>query len=177
MILSDRTIYELNKKGILVINPLKHDTIRENGVDLRFGNEFCFIRQTDIIDTKYPDDPSSHYKCIKVAKNEGYIIPPQRRILSTTMEYVKLPPNIVGLVNLRSTFARLGLYVPPTVVDAGFEGELTIELVGSDAPIKIYPGQRFLHLVFVKMDNETSKPYSGSYKRQRGVRLPTLPII
>jgi len=178
MILSDRTIEVLVREKRLVIDPLYPDTIRENGVDLRFGEEFCLIRdkKEKVLDTKHTTNPYPFYECVRVTREEGFVVPPRRRVLATTLEYIKLPPDVVGLVNLRSTFARLGLYVPPTVVDAGFEGELTIELVGSDVPVRIYPGQRFLHLIFVKMDTETSKPYSGSYKKQRGVRLPTLPI-
>jgi len=177
MILSDKTIEKLLKQKTLIIDPLHPDTIRENGVDLRFGEEFCLIKEEKtVLDTKHTEDPAPYYECIKTTEKTGIIIPPKKRVLSTTLEYIKLPPDIIGLVNLRSTFARLGLYVPPTVVDAGFEGELTIELVGSDIPVKIYPGQRFLHLILVKMDTETSKPYAGTYKYQKGVKLPTLPI-
>jgi dCTP deaminase len=178
MILSDVTIRKLIKEGKLGIEPIHEDTIRENGVDLRFGNEFCLVKKQveKVIDTKHTHSPYPFFECTKVSEEEGFVVPPARRVLATTLEYIRLPPDIIGLVNLRSTYARLGLYIPPTIVDAGFEGELTIELVGSDSPIRIYPGQRFLHLVFARLDTPTSKPYSGSYKRQRGVRLPTLPV-
>jgi len=73
---------------------------------------------------------------------------------------------------LRSTYARFGLYIPPTVVDAGFHGQLTIEIIGSNLPVKIYPNQRFLHLIFVKTSSPVYKPYTGKYQKQTGVTPP-----
>lgn len=178
MILSDKGIRKLLDEKELIIEPLEPDSVRENGIDLRFGNEFCTMRGTrKILDThtKY-SNLSDFYQCKRVTELSGFVVPPRKRVLATTREYIRLPDNVAGLVNLRSSFARTGLYIPPTVVDAGFEGELTIELVGSDFPVKIYPNQRFLHLILVYMDGETGKPYSGSYKGQKGVRLPRLPI-
>ena len=93
-------------------------------------------------------------------------------MLLHTLEYLRLPSYIAGLVNLRSTWARTGIYIPATIVDAGFEGQLTIEVVGSSFPVKLYPGDRFLHLVLVKLGTPTSKPYNGAYRGQTGVRLP-----
>ena len=178
MILSDKAIKRLIASGHLVIEPLRGDSIRENGVDLRLGTEFCVMKNIDkVFDTHSTNlNVPDFYHCEKVSKSSGFIIPPGRRVLATTMEYVRLANNLVGLVNLRSSFARSGIYIPPTVVDAGFEGELTIELVGSDFPVKVYPGQRFLHLILVHTLEDVEKPYSGTYTGQRGVRLPTLPI-
>jgi len=62
-----------------------------------------------------------------------------------------------------------------TIVDAGFEGNLTIELIGSGFPVKLYAGERFVHLVFAKLTSPVEKPYKGKYQRQRGVTLPKFP--
>jgi len=171
LILSDWDLRVYVEKGLLVIKPLFEDTIRENGIDLRFGDEFCrFIETNDVIDSKNPD-PKEFLECKKVLDG-GFVINPDERILATTLEYIKLPDDLVGLVNMRSTFARLGLYVPPTVIDAGFEGQITIEIVGGRRPVRVYPGQRFLHVVFLKTSSPVKKPYSGKYQRQRGVTPP-----
>ena len=115
MILSDRDILRLLKSGELVIKPLRDDTVRENGVDLRIGDEVCeFIpNNTPLVtwERHIPEDlKGRYYNCIKA---DYYVIKPHRRYLLTTEEYIKLPPHIMAFVNQRSTIARLGLFVPP----------------------------------------------------------------
>jgi dCTP deaminase len=123
-----------------------------------------------VLDPRDPPDPSELYTC---GESGGYIIvPPGRRILLHTLERVRLPPYLAGLVNLRSTWARAGLHIPATVVDAGFEGQLTIEVIGSEFPVKLYVGDRFLHLVLVRLATPAEKPYNGGYQGQAGVTLP-----
>jgi len=61
-----------------------------------------------------------------------------------------------------------------TVVDAGFKGQIVIEVVGSAFPVKLYAGDRFLHLVLVRLSSPAQKPYSGNYQGQKGVRLPKI---
>jgi len=77
----------------------------------------------------------------------------------------------MAFVNLRSSFARLGLLIPPTIVDAGFEGQLTIELIGSSFPVKLKKGTRFLHLIFDRTLTPVEYPYRSKYQGQRGVTL------
>lgn len=177
MILSNRDIEEYIKTGKLVIDPLREDTIRENGVDLRIGDEVCELSSgmTLHADMDYKQDElrGFFYKC---RQDDRILIRPLGRYLLTTQEYVELPPNVMAFVNQRSSIARLGLFVPPTIVDAGFKGELTIELVGGGFPVELKKGMRFLHLVFAELKTPTDKPYKGKYLGQRGVRLPNLPI-
>lgn len=175
MILSDWDIRIYVEKGLLVIKPLFEDTIRENGVDLRFGHQFCrFKKRGDItIDSrKYPVEDV--LDCVEVSVEEGFVINPLEHVLATTLEWIELPHDLVGLVNLRSTFARLSLYIPPTVVDSGFRGQLTIEVIGGSMPVKVYPKQRFLHLIFARTSSPVHRPYSGKYQDQRGVTPPKL---
>ena len=174
MILSDRDIHALIRLGDLVVEPLFDDTVRENGLDLRLGREYCVLRRRDdlVLDPRSPPSPWELYDC-RVASEDGAIdIPPGRRVLLHTLEYIRLPGYVAGLVNLRSTWARTGIYIPATVVDAGFEGQLTIEVVGSDFPVRLYPGDRFLHLVLLRLSSPAARPYRGDYTGQRGVRLP-----
>jgi dCTP deaminase len=78
----------------------------------------------------------------------------------------------MAFVNLRSSYARIGLTVPPTIIDANFEGQLTIEMIGGEFPVRLYSGERFIHVVFAKLTSPVEKPYSGRYQRQRGIKLP-----
>ncbi len=172
MILSDWDIRVYLEKGLLVIRPLEKDTIRENGVDLRFGTEFCRFHRGVVIDTRKPVS-SDVMECVE-AGEEGFVINPLEHVLAVTREWIELPHDLVALVNLRSTFARASLYIPPTVVDAGFRGQLTIEVIAGPVPVRVYPGQRFLHLVFLRTSSPVYKPYSGKYQEQRGV-VPSIP--
>ncbi|MEM0340396.1 MAG: dCTP deaminase [Acidilobaceae archaeon] len=169
MILSDREITILIKSGELSIEPFSPEIIRENGLDLRLGRGFCRFKETlKVLDPRSPGDPQEFYEC---SESDEIIVRPKEHMLLHTLEYVKLPSYLAGLVNLRSTWARTGLYIPSTVVDAGFEGQLTIEIIGSSFPVKLYAGDRFLHLVLVKL-GVPATPYSGDYQKQRGVKLP-----
>ncbi len=168
MILGDRDLkYYLEKKWI-VIEPLSEDTIRENGVDLRVGDQIARFRKTNKVYT-VGDDLKEFYE---FESGEEFVICPEEHVLLTTKEYIKLPSDVMAFVNLRSSFARLGFLIPPTIVDAGFEGQLTIEVVGSSFPVKIKSGTRFIHLIFAKTLTPVENPYNGKYKGQIGVTPP-----
>ncbi len=172
MILSDWDIRVYIEKKLLVIDPLYPDTIRENGVDLRFGDQFCRFKKTPerIIDTR-SDRVEDVLECTRVGE-EGFVIQPLEHVLATTLEWVEIPHDLMALVNLRSTFARYSLYIPPTIIDAGFKGNVTIEIIGGSLPVRVYPGQRFLHVVFARTSSPVYRPYSGKYQEQKGVTPP-----
>jgi len=170
MILSDREIREYLKSGKLIIKPIFEDTIRENGVDLRIGETIARLKDTnDVFDYKKSLDISSYYV---LESGDSFILNPMEHILIHTIEYIKMPDDLVGLINLRSTYARLGLKIPPTVVDANFEGQLTIEIVGGSFPVKLYRGDRIIHVVLAKLTSRSEKAYKGKYLKQLGVTLP-----
>ncbi|MDW8083673.1 MAG: dCTP deaminase [Candidatus Caldarchaeum sp.] len=170
MILSDFDLWNYIRSGRLQINPFSEDIVRENGLDLRIGRQLArFSKSQQVFDTRN-SDPSSFYT---FEEGNSFIIQPREHVLLHTMEYLALPKDLMGFVNLRSSFARVGLTIPPTIIDANFEGELTIELVGGDFPIRLYAGDRFLHVVFARLSSIVEKPYAGKYQGQRGVRLPS----
>jgi len=171
VILGDRDLKYYLEKGWIVIEPLSEDSIRENGVDLRVGKEIVRFKNTDEVFDIYSNNIEQEKFFVK-ERGDEFIIRPYEHVLLTTEEYIKLPHDIMAFVNLRSSFARLGLFIPPTIVDAGFEGELTIEVVGSSFPIKLRRGTRFLHLIFAKTLTPVERPYRGKYQGQRGATLP-----
>ncbi|RLG59410.1 hypothetical protein DRN86_04285 [Candidatus Geothermarchaeota archaeon] len=99
---------------------------------------------------------------------------------STDQVYdLSVPPveNFIGesgIIFHNSTYARLGCFIPPTIIDAGFKGQLTIEMVGGEFPVELKAGERFLHVVFAKLTSPVQKPYKGKYQEQTGVKLPIL---
>lgn len=171
MILSDFDLWAYIKGGRLIIEPFDESIVRENGVDLRIGRMVARMKKTDKpLDTRNTERIEGFYT---IEEGEDFIIWPHEHVLLHTLEYIKLPVDLMGFVNLRSSYARVGLTIPPTIIDANFEGELTIELVGGEFPVKLYRGDRFLHVVFAKLSSAVEKPYKGRYQGQRGVRLPS----
>ncbi len=169
MVLTRNELKKLISLGRLKVDPLYLDAVRENGLDLRIGGEYAIyayegtvVKPCELEDTK---------RLFRVVKAEEVVIPPRNFVLLTTEEYVKMPEDVVGLANLRSTLARYGLIIPPTVVDAGFEGNITIEVVNmSPNTIVLRKGMRFLHLILVKAEGRAT--YDGTYQGQRGVTPP-----
>ncbi len=83
--------------------------------------------------------------------------------LFESCEEVKMPADVAGVMTLRSTFARNGFVSPPTVVDAGYKGKITIALT-SFYKAKLRKGTRVVHLVFFRLDEPTKMLYSGKYQ-------------
>lgn len=171
IMLSGAEIRRLIKEGKLVIEPFSEEIVRENGVDLRIGEEVAVL-----LNNPEPLDPdrlkevniSDYYK---VFKADTFVLQPYMKVLVTTLEYVKMPEDVAGLIGVRSTFARLGVSIPPTLIDAGFEGELTIEIHGGAFPIVLKKGMRFAHVAFYRIEGPPVV-YKGKYQGQRGVTLP-----
>jgi deoxycytidine triphosphate deaminase len=147
MILSGRDIQWYIEQKKLVITPIKPEQFRQNGVDL-------ILKDVDLKDQlSYVGDTP------KLVKGNFY--------LGVTNEYFEFPDDLMAFVELRSTWARKGIMLPPTIVDAGFKGTLTLEIVSFiTQPVPI--GERFAHLIFAKMTGP-SIPYDGKYQGQRDI--------
>ncbi len=173
MILSDFDLMNYIRSGRLVIDPFTPLIVRENGIDLRLGGEIARLRKTgEVLDTGDESLDLSAYYVIEAG--DEFVIEPHEKLLLTTYERVKLPSDVMAFVELRSSFARLGLSMPPTIIDAGFDGNITLEVEGSSFPIKLHKGQRFAHIIFAKTLNPVERPYQGRYQGQKGVTLPKL---
>jgi len=90
---------------------------------------------------------------------------PREFKVAWTKEYIEFPVDLAGFCNLRSTYARQGLLIPPTVVDAGFKGHLVIEVYNANNYETILKKDtRFLHLILIECKG--AKPYQGRYQYQ-----------
>jgi dCTP deaminase len=169
MILSNSEIHKYIKEKKLVIDPFNEDTVRENGIDLRFGSEIARLKRSNTIFD--PHDKNEYEKFFEKEVKESFIINPYERVLVCTLEYIELRGDLVGLVNLRSSYARIGLSLPPTIVDTGFKGQLTLQIIGGSFPIRLYAGDRFCHIVLARLISD-SISYKGVYLGQKGVTYP-----
>ena len=94
--------------------------------------------------------------------------------LCTTQEYVKVPPSHCALINMRSSWARQGLgHKMAGFVDPGFEGQITLELETAIL-LNIQIGTPLVQLIYMRLTEETAKPYAGKYLGQHG---PTRAIL
>jgi dCTP deaminase len=164
MILSDTTLRQMLKSGELVVEPVTPEQIQPASIDLRLGRHFLKVDENCVECISM----SEQLKYIEMEREE-IIIPPDSFLLATTMEYIKLPGNITAFVEGRSSIGRMGLFIQNAGwVDAGFEGEITLELFNANRlPIKLIPGRRVCQLVFALMDKEAENPYCGKYQYQR----------
>jgi dCTP deaminase len=170
MILSALDLKKAIEQGSLTINPLSEETIRENGVDLRFSEEIVRLQPTDkVLDIQSPNKEGLYFKEKAV---DYFVLGKYEKVLVATLERVKLGNNLMAFCQLRSTFARAGVSIPPTVVDAGFEGNLTIQVSCGPFPVKIPVKIRFLHLVFSELKTPLVTGYEGKYKHDNGVATP-----
>lgn len=168
-------IYHYIRTHELDITRINENTIRENGIDCKIGNTLAIDTKVEekgyVVDTHDEESIKKRFKIKHIYNN--VIIPAKNNVLLVTDETFRVPNDVMGLCCLRSTVARNGFVAPITIIDAGFEGTLTIEIWnGGNNPIKIYRGDRFLHVVFLKINSPVSKPYEGVYKGQSMVRLP-----
>lgn len=172
MILSDKTIIELLDDNELLIDPIDRDLqIQPSSVDLRLGNEILVYTnyRIDVIDVKDKNYTDKVEKML--IDDKGYILQPKTFVLATTFEYIRLPNYLTGFVEGRSSLGRLGLFIENAGwVDAGFEGNITLELYNANTvPIRIYPNMRICQIVIAKMTTDALRPYRGKYQGQRGV--------
>jgi dCTP deaminase len=175
MILSDLDLANMIRSKRLKIEPFVEEIVRENGIDFRLAPEVGRHNAMGDSFTMDPSDEDMIKSAYRIEKDVGRIaIGAKEQVLLTTHEHVTLPDDLVGMVELRSTWARHGLSMPPTIIDAGFSGTVTLEVI-NNAPyrIGITPLTRFAHIIFVKTTSTVEKSYSkGSYTGQRGVKLP-----
>ena len=169
-ILSDKTLKEYLKEGKIGFEPLTDEKqIQPSSIDMRLGDEvklFKVVRKP-YIDPKDPDDISTYMESTIVPEGEAFIIHPNEFALATTLEYVKVPDDLVARVEGRSSMGRLGItmHVTAGFIDPGFEGNITLEISNIGAmPVALYPGQRVCQIVFETMTSPSEMPY-GHPKR------------
>ncbi|MBS3790835.1 MAG: dCTP deaminase [Candidatus Thermoplasmatota archaeon] len=154
MIVSDSQIEDLIEKGELTIKNYSEENLTPNGYDLTI--------EEVVVEERKP-------------QSEGNaVIPEGTWFAVSTKEYVEFPSNIAGEIWIRTTWARQGVISSFGMIDAGFEGNLTLSAFNSYQEIEIPIGETFAQLVFHLLSEESEKKYSdrsGNYQGQEGVTL------
>jgi dCTP deaminase len=187
-IISDNTILQLVKEQEM-INPFVDKQVRYNskgnkiisygnssyGYDARVSNEFKIFTNIDsaIVDPKNFSNTSFVDR-----KTDICIIPPNSFALARTVEYFKIPKDILVICVGKSTYARCGIIVNVTPLEPGWEGHVTLEFSNTTPlPAKIYSFEGACQFLFLKGDKECNISYdgkNGKYMKQQGVTLPKL---
>jgi dCTP deaminase len=173
MVLSDRTIRSEIEAGRIVFDPYDASMVQPSSVDVRVDRRFRVFHNArhPYIDVRQPMDDLT--ELVEVNQDEPFILHPGEFVLGQTLERVRLPNDLVARLEGKSSMGRLGLLIHSTAgfVDAGFEGNLTLELSNvANLPITIYHGMPIGQMSFMRMDapvehaygsDETGSKYQG----------------
>ena len=176
MILSDRTIRQELKAGRIIIDPLDPSALQPSSVDLRLDRLFQVFRNHTMGHIDVKANLTDLTQLVEVGEDESFILHPGEFVLGSTLERVGVPDDLVARLEGKSSLGRLGLLIHSTAgfVDAGFDGQLTLELSNvANLPIKLYPGMKIGQISFQQMTTAADHPYGSDalrskYKNQRG---------
>ena len=178
---SDKWIKQMAKDHKM-ISPFEDQQVRGDkisfgvssyGYDARVSNEFKIFTNvnSEIVDPK-------NFKATNFVtkKSSECIIPPNSFVLASTVEYFKVPNDILVICLGKSTYARCGIIVNVTPLEPGWEGHVTLEFSNATPlPAKIYANEGAAQFVFLKGSEVPEVTYAdrnGKYMRQTGVTLP-----
>ena len=143
------------------------------GYDARVSDEFKIF--TDV-DSAVVDPKNFKQNSFVTRKVNECIIPPNSFALASTVEYFKIPNDILVICLGKSTYARCGIIVNVTPLEPGWEGHVTLEFSNSTPlPAKIYANEGAAQFIFLKGSEEPETTYAqrnGKYMKQTGVTLP-----
>ena len=167
-----------------MIEPFAERQVREGvisygvssyGYDVRVADEFKIFTNvyTATVDPK-SFDPRSFVDW----QGESCIVPPNSFALARSVEYFRIPRNVLTICVGKSTYARCGLIVNVTPFEPEWEGHVTLEISNTTPlPAKIYANEGIAQVLFFESDDPPETSYAdrgGKYQAQRGVTLPKL---
>ena len=167
-----------------MIEPFVDDQVRQGvisygvssyGYDVRVGDEFKVF--TNVYNTVV-DPKSFDPKSFVDIKADVCIIPPNSFALASTIEYFRIPRDVLTVCLGKSTYARCGIIVNVTPFEPEWEGHVTIEISNTTPlPAKIYANEGIAQVLFFQSDEPCARSYKdkkGKYQSQRGVTLPRM---
>lgn len=179
----DRWIRKMAKEKKM-IEPFVDEQVRKGvisygvssyGYDIRVSDEFMIFTNVHsaIVDPKN-FDPKSMFEF----KGDVCIIPPNSFALSRTVEYFRIPRNVLTICIGKSTYARCGLIVNVTPFEPEWEGYVTLEISNTTPlPAKVYANEGLAQVLFFEADEECETSYAdkkGKYQHQTSITLPKL---
>jgi dCTP deaminase len=145
------------------------------GYDIRVADEFKVFTNINntVVDPKNFDDRS-----FVDMKTDVCIIPPNSFALAKTVEYFRIPRDVLTVCVGKSTYARCGLIVNVTPFEPEWEGYVTLEISNTTPlPAKVYANEGISQVLFFQSDEVCETSYAdkkGKYQKQQGLTLPRL---
>lgn len=167
-----------------MIEPFVDHQVREDvisyglssyGYDIRVTDEFKIFTNVHsaIVDPKH-FTPESFIDF----KGDICVIPPNSFVLARTVEYFRIPRNVMTICLGKSTYARCGLIVNVTPFEPEWEGYVTLEISNTTPlPARIYANEGIAQVVFLEGDEVCEVSYAdrkGKYQRQEAIVLPRI---
>src|SRR5687768_15794790 len=146
------------------------------GYDMRLSNIFRVLKA----DGKTEIDPKNIKPGLfqTIRADDYLVLPPQTLALAQTLEYFKIPRDVLTICYGKSTYARCGVLVNVTPFEPEWEGYVTLEFSNTTPlPAKIYANEGVAQVVFFESDEVCEVSYKdrgGKYQGQRGVTLPKM---
>jgi len=181
-VLSDKWIRKMALEHEM-ISPFEDKQVREGkisyglssfGYDARVGDEFKIFTNVNSETVDPKKFTSSNFVTKKTS--DYIIIPPNSFALATTIEYFKMPRNLMCIVLGKSTYARCGIIVNVTPIEPEFYGNVTLEFSNTTPlPAKIYANEGVAQFIFLQGNEAPEVSYAdrkGKYQGQTGVTLP-----
>jgi dCTP deaminase len=145
------------------------------GYDMRIANEFKIVnnKASGMIDPKKMD-PNAFYD----SNGEVCVIPPNSFILARSLEYFRIPRNVMTICLGKSTYSRCGIVTNVTPLEPEWEGYVTLGISNTTPlPAKIYAGEGIAQVLFFEVDEVCAVSYKdkkGKYQAQKKITLPNL---
>jgi dCTP deaminase len=145
------------------------------GYDLRVGNKFRIFTNvySNVVDPKNFD----MHGLVEV-ESDVCIIPPNSFALALSIEYFRIPRNVITICLGKSTYARCGIIVNVTPFEPGWEGNVVLEISNTTPlPAKIYAGEGLAQVLFFESDTPCNTSYAerkGKYQNQKEITLPKI---
>ena len=182
-LMSDNWIVQQVKEN-KIISPFETDQVREGkisyglssyGYDARVADEFKIFTN---VNNAVVDPKNFSYEGFVERKADTCIIPPNSFVLARTIEYFKIPRDVLVVCLGKSTYARCGIIVNVTPLEPGWEGHVTLEFSNTTPlPAKIYANEGVAQFIFLKGNEKPDVSYAdrnGKYMGQKGVTLPKI---
>ncbi len=165
-----------------MIDPFVDDQIKDNkvsyglssyGYDVRISDEFKIFTN---INTTVVDPKNFDPKAFVDFKGDVCIIPPNSFVLGRSVEYFRIPRNVITICLGKSTYARCGIITNVTPFEPEWEGFVTMEISNTTPlPAKVYANEGIAQVLFFESDEECMISYGdrkGKYQAQKGITPP-----
>ncbi len=143
------------------------------GYDVRCSREFKIFTN---INSAVVDPKAFNAASFVDVDSDVCVIPPNSFALARTIEYFRIPRNVLTICLGKSTYARCGIIVNVTPLEPEWEGHVTLEFSNTTPlPAKIYANEGVAQMLFLESDEECETSYKdrdGKYQGQTGVTLP-----